>query len=623
MKAKTVKTDRRWFCICAIASFMLLVAALLLIILESPASGYELSFYGSVSPLIWVFLIISIIGGIIIIVHQAFADNKKSHWWLVGFVVLMLNYFIITIMPALRGYVLYGSGDILSHAGTIQDLVSTGHFEPDNFYPITHILAAQLAQICSIDYIVVMNYAPAVFAFLYMLGLYLLSTAMLQNRGQVLLVTVSGALLIAWGHISLGSRYGLFPTSMALLMVPFILYLYFKHFDTSKKMAIEFSVLLILMLVLFPFFHPFATVMLCLTFIIIELSKVLYTRITMDRGVNKGNPISPMHRVSIFPAVLLFIVFFMWMSERQTFAGPIQNVYTYFSGELAASSRGAMMSESLGKLGLAMFDTVILGLKMFGDHAIYAILGIIGAVIIMKSVFSSRDVQSGNLFTFVGCFAICALALLIMLPQNLGFTPMRVLGFISIFSTVLGGFALYELFKKRDRYKAIYATVVILIIAFTAVIGVFHTYNSPYTMRPNDQITEMEMRGFYWAFSYSDQDSSFISFTTTSDYRFADAILGRSAAEERRDIQRKPWLEGYFIQDHFNYSQYQTFGESFDKDKYIVITKRDVLCYTELWPQIERFNEGDFAKLETDPSVNKLYSNSEVKAYRVLGLKEL
>ena len=69
-----------------------LITLTLLIIKNSPAKGYELSIYTSTPFLAWIFLIVSATGGISIILHQAFIGDKKSNWWIIGFLILILNY---------------------------------------------------------------------------------------------------------------------------------------------------------------------------------------------------------------------------------------------------------------------------------------------------------------------------------------------------------------------------------------------------------------------------------------------------------------------------------------------------------------------------------------------------
>ena len=70
---------------------------------------------------------------------------------------------------------------------------------------------------------------------------------------------------------------------------------------------------------------------------------------------------------------------------------------------------------------------------------------------------------------------------------------------------------------------------------------------------------------------------------------------------------------------YFNYTEYQTFGESLAEDRYMSIDKAGELAYLELYPQIDRFTTSDFAKLQKDSTVDKLYVNGEMGIWYVHG----
>ena len=96
-------------CIC----FLLIVVALLLIDRYSPATGYELSIYESLPPVVWTCLIAALAGGTGIVVHQAFA-GRKSKYWLLGFFILIYGISIVLLLPVFRAYHLYGAADTLA-----------------------------------------------------------------------------------------------------------------------------------------------------------------------------------------------------------------------------------------------------------------------------------------------------------------------------------------------------------------------------------------------------------------------------------------------------------------------------------------------------------------------------
>jgi len=593
---------RRTYSLISIVCFILIAAALILIH-SSPAHGYELSLYSSVSPLVWVFLILSVVGGLTIIANEAFAGDRQSHWWLAGLAVLILAYIVISIIPPLRGYVIYGRGDILTHAGWVKDMLSVGNIATYDYYPVLHTLIAQVSEIFGIDYITVMNYLPSLFALLHVISIYLLSKTVLSNRGQVLMATACGTLLVAWGNITLATRYGCFPTSLSTLIVPLVLFIYFKAKDTR---LFQYQVMLIILLVLMPFFHPLCAAMLILFFIIIEISPVLFRSVIGVQRIGQNSFNTVRRRINLVPSFILFVMLFSWISGFIFFTNRLNNFYNFLLGEMG-TGKGVVIAGWLSELNLGLGDTVLLFFKLYGDIFIYCILTAIAIMLIIKIYRISPDISLERMLALAACFVVSGFILVLLLLTNI-IGPMRMLGFMSIFSIMLGGFILYELGKRKNFYKAI----VISVLAVVAIIGIFHTYNSPYTLQPNDQFTQMDRQGYSWAFHYSDGNTVFTTFGVHSIHRFANVVLGNMETSDRGDITIRVDMP-----DHFNYGQYTTLGESFIKDTYFVITESNRLTFTQIWAEADRYSKSDFDELETDPTVTRLYTNGELEVYQV------
>ena len=62
-----------------------------------------------------------------------------------------------------------------------------------------------------------------------------------------------------------------------------------------------------------------------------------------------------------------------------------------------------------------------------------------------------------------------------------------------------------------------------------------------------------------------------------------------------------------------------TLWKFYSDDKYLLTNKLMKLFYLELWPKINRFNQDDFAKLNNDITVDKIYFNGEFDIYCVHG----
>ncbi len=129
-----------------ILSYAFIILAVLYLFLNSPVSGYEISIYKSIIPF-WVLIFIAIAIGVILLVYQAYKKIYDGFWYI--FFTLILSMFIILTLPISRGYYFYGGNDPTGHCERIVEIISSGHFG-DNYYPIAHILGAELSSLGSI-----------------------------------------------------------------------------------------------------------------------------------------------------------------------------------------------------------------------------------------------------------------------------------------------------------------------------------------------------------------------------------------------------------------------------------------------------------------------------------------
>lgn len=580
-------------------SFFLLTYALILLY-NKPSAGYELSMYTSVPPMVWLFLICSIAVGVILIINQTFSEEStRSNWWLIGLFIIGLSNLVILVLPVLRGYALYGREDVLAHVGYILDISSSGHFSYDNFYPITHILIIEVACLSGITPITIIGYIPALFSMLYILFIYLLSTVVFHERGHILLATTSGALMLMGSYHTV-----LVPNGLSLLMVPLVMYLYF-----SKKSSIGHTALLVILLILYPFFHIFSAVFIFLMIVVVELSKVIFGVLYHIKkfGKNKKFVFQSKHQISIKPALILIITSIMWVSSYAIWGIEIRYIAKWIAGE-TVNTPADEATDILDKASLHGVDLIEMLFRMYGGNLVYIVLSSIAILLIIRKLFSSFKIE--NIFILCMMFLTICLVTLMLFVIPLGVDPFRPQRFLIFSSQLLGGFALYELYellKNRLQYnivKFFVPTIIIVIVMLSGVIAVFNVYHSPYIMQPNNQITHMEMEGMKWFF---DNKNIYIKYVgITNKARFSDALLGSSVTSERKDVPKFFEEQGY-VGDHFN----NLVSESYTEKKYIVLSKFDLLLYTEVWAATHRFETDDFERLENNTFLNEIYSNNE------------
>ena len=570
--------------IIAIIAFIFITIALILI-RNSPATGYELSIYSSISPLVWIFLIVSSIGGVSIIVHQVFTKSK-SKFWLIGFSILVLSNFIILSLHALRGYLHYCSWDHIAHLRMIKSLIETGHLGSFNFYPIIHIFCSQIAEICDIEPNIVAQYVPAFLSVLFlMLPMYLLAKSSVLEEGQVLLAcAASGILFFNSLHVQV------YPHVFSVLLFPLILYLYFKSLE---KNTWQFNLLFIILLILLPYTHPSGSLAFIFLLIAMELARVAHDK--------RHEPEGTLSKIAVNPILISSITFFMWLSSFRMFGAKLSSLHSSIF-EPYKNPHFLTLMETTARL--EWIEVIEYNLKMYGDNLIYIALALIAGIIIIKRIFK-KEKGTKYLFLLFIFFLICIPIEYILFIGVGSETAGRVLNLLYMMTVapVLVGFVLYELFKNKKRAFAI--TVVVIILALTYGISIFSVYHSPWTFSPSWHITNMDVKGSEWFLGHRN-----------STYEF-DA-MGIDLSLMKGEIG--------LIPEHFNYSQHTMLGESLSQDSYAVINKRCKLANADPMVQKARlnmlsgwgFNESDFYKFENhDQSVSKLYSNGEFWVYLV------
>ncbi|NAT10278.1 hypothetical protein C4E22_01785 [ANME-1 cluster archaeon AG-394-G06] len=606
-KSEFIKSENqnRIIKIIAIIAFIFITLALTITARTPPASGYELSIYKGVSPFVWLFLIGSIACGIAIITHQAFSkDKERDNFWLIGFLILILSNLIVTLFSVIRGYATFGRGDHLSHLGSVKDILSSGYININDFYPITHIFIAEITGVCGIPPIIVMGFVPALFTILYMASIYLLATVIFDKREYILLsAAASCTLFFTYYHVEV------FPAAHSTLMLPLVFYLYFK---ISEKPSVGFSLVYIILLMVYPFFHPLTVLILILFLIMMEISKIIYT--------SKRSEIKFSHaitQISINPILIPVITFFMWFSAYLAFGQRVRSMASWLYGTVIGSSSDLIMSR-VSKVATTKSELFELTIKFFGHQIIYTILSLIAVLIIFKFFYQNKKIK--NLFRISVWFIITGLMILFSLlamASSLTQSAQRLvfLNFMMLVTPLLAGFAFYELFKNRHRTISIAIIVAILVVSST--IGIFNLYPSPYLKQSSSQITNMELTGVHWFFNYKNVPDLYIGMGHI--HRFSDAIYGYSQSREREDFST------FFpssIPDHFDYANHTSLGELYAQDRYMVISKWNKALYLEVWPEIGRFNNSDFERVEDDSTVDMLYSNGELDVFFVKGISK-
>lgn len=583
---------------------LIMICCSLLIAYVTPSTGYELDIYQSTPLLTWVFVLLAMLGGAGIIIHQVITRGyRTSRIWLIGLIILVLSRFTFLYLPYIRGYVTW-NGDNISHWGYIKDVVSTGHFYVENVYPITHSLLSQIILITGAPIQYVTNLSTAFLSVFFIIATYLLATAVLPKRSQQLLATTIAGIVMIGGFNVL-----LMPNGWSILMLPLLFYFYFK-----RQSNLAYTILFVLMLALYPFFHPLSALMAAAVFFAVLIVYWFLRIIPQKKDIFiMGN--SPAYL--LVPIMLVMSILITWILSFNRFRVNIRQMWA----QIVSGGPDVLggMEDTLSKIQMSGFDVIGLYIKLYGSITFLIILSMIGILLfvfqLIKVKGNIRPPLSTDIATAFLLFGFIYFLFLIGFPGMSSIGASRMLAYVALFTPLLAAITLYGLIKTI-RFKLLSAILLMILLMIPAVLNIMGIYSSPYIIQPNIQITQADMTGMSWMINNKSKSEGCI-YIMNRPSRYADGIMGKMAEASREDISIRQIMK---ISDHWGYDEYATVGEQYLVDKYAGITKMDRIIYSTIWSKVGRFNDADFIKLKKDPTVNSLYTNGEMDVYYILGI---
>ncbi|KKG79370.1 hypothetical protein DU43_15560 [Methanosarcina mazei] len=602
---------------------------------QNPAKGYELSIYDSTPFIVWFSLILSIIMALFIVLSQI-AMNKYilSNFWMIGIFILLFNRLILLYIPYIRGYFSW-RGDNISHMGYLIDIVTYGQIPSNNFYPITHILLTVVNIVTGISQIIVVNYSTGIFSIFYVISIYLLATAVLHTKKeQILAVTSVVAVFFSYNVY-------LMPNGWSQLYLPLLGVLYFKSLE--KHNYFEYNLLFVILMIMYPFFHPLSSlyVMFMLTLIGVSIFLIhffidekndmklinrtkkhvfigqlfSYFITYLKTAINKSVSIENNRRSFPLTALLLETsILFTWILSFQKFQIDLSIFYNSILTGTSLDVIGEMQN-TLNKINLSGIEFAQLFIKTQGANLIFLGLFAVSLFILCKKRHELQNSKNLLILSGITIFTGFIYAgYLFGIPGLNAIAAKRMDSFLMLFTPIYAGFVLAYFFRKELILKKINLfPILCAFIIFTAsVLSINSLYTSPNVFRPTPSVTQMDMKGTDWFLDYHNKE------ILTTDiqspiYRFVDGITGTVEQEKILGSRYRHTI----VPDHFNYTEMSKLGESYLEDRYMMITKFDTVIYSTVWSAVGRFDPQDFDLLLEDTSVEKLYSNGETEIFSV------
>ena len=572
-----------------------LVLVLTVILFQTPdATTYEISIYDAYPWYFWAIACVALFLGNVVIVRSA-AEGTND--WMYGLLLVGTVVGVLVFLPYFRGYAVFGRADVLSHVGYIRDIQETGGIGQRNIYPNFHLLVLSLAYVVGVEpSTVIMGIAGIGSLFSIVSFLALVTTVF--DRRRALLSLPFATVLVAVQSV---------PYVFSTLLVPFVLYLFVKE---RRTRALHVRAALATTLFAVVIYHPITTLFLLLIFGVYGVAQLLQDRNLL--GADEGSAGSSVGAMPL--SQLVVAVFAVWYLDFTAIVERFGIVLTNLATPGGGGSPASTYSSTVSEYTPALVDLVRIALVRYGQSAILLTVGGLATLFFAGSVIWRRSGWDVSRASFVGLFTLFTglSALFFLVDLVVGFG--RPLLYAELFGALLAGSLCYTLSNgtesRRTLHTALYVTLALL-VAFST----FGLYASPYSVDENQQVTQAELEGSEW---YVEHRSRFVRLSEfgIDVHRYRDAIYGRESYGKRRVVTS----DTATIPPHFGYTERDTLGAGYERDRYMVLTRAGRIFYENLYPdyrQFWKYEQSDFQRLPRDQSVAQVYDNGEYDVYRV------
>lgn len=581
-----------------ILSSIVICLILFILITNSRVQGYEISLYDEYPFTFWM-LIVSVIFAnqlvLFLISKRRLCRNSIS-----AFIAIILFNFILLLIPFIRGYIIYGSGDPTSHMGYMLDIIQTGYIG-ENKYPMDHILGVITSQITNFRINIPMLLYPAAFYILFIMSVFLIFRIVLDDLYSMMIgMTIAPLLLFGHGNIAFT------PNAQANYYAMFIFYLYLSRF--LRKNIIQYEFLLVISIIMITFFHPLVCILVAAIFGITDLVYYLSNKLNIQHDIYFKN--------SRYLVSITLCIFFIWQSYAYIFFRSFIKIFQWLQGEAMQSSfekYSGLISETHPSIVYLMISF----LYVYGVYFTLIALALISIAIIINA---SR--YKNIYFLICASSFVCFLLFFIVSKFIVGGTGFERIGhwavLFSIFLVPMGFGYLFNKAKLPLHFKKIFSVIFILIILSLTYLSVFTIFMSPLTKNFGQHVTDSQIVGSKTFLEIKEEKTPVLE-SGISVLRMKDALYGRSKKVNSLIVPK------ISLPDHFGYLINNHFENTYGNPIYFILSTRGRIGSQKIYPEFPRnwrFNQSDFNKLENDISVSKVYSNKELDIFLISPLLE-
>ena len=573
------------------------------------ANHYEISIYEEYPWYFWWMIIFVICSAQTVLLCSAFIPRIRGLSTYAAFLAMIMADAILLFIPLIRGYTVYGSGDVLTHIGYIKDILSTGYYGK-NFYPIGHIFCASITMLTGISPLKLMTIIPQIFSLFFIFSFYILYKSIFSNQRLVFAgLAFSSVLILQNGNFSFS------PNAEAFLILPVILYVFLKRFHKINR--IQYSILTLLFIFIITLYHPLIALLLALIYLVFDASVYISKKFLIYMNDLKI-------RTSIYIVIIILNIFYIWDDYIYLFTNIIKNIYIWLGGRSSVNSNLMDYTSTLEKADIPAMDFLRTAFDIFGVYLITVMASIICIIYVIK-MFKTNDkyLNINHVFFSLGALIFLSLPILsFIVPTGFSFT--RILDMEIIFFLILVPLITYAIISKLEANSRRTIVSILIVIAILmlplAYSCVYSSYLSPRVRAAGQHVPDTNIIGMERFFEIRNQDFLILEYGI-SQTRYYDAIYG---VEHRPpnviNYESEIYKEKLHLPAHFGYNNRTLLGSYYDSPRYLLLTLYSRIAYTKMYPEFKdkwKYFPSDFDLLEIDKSVNKIYANSGLDAYLV------
>jgi hypothetical protein len=582
----------------ALAGGFLALAAAILVAYRSPASGYEQSIYAATPLAYWGLAGVATLVGTAIAVTAAGYRRDAAH------LLVALAVVSVIALPVLRGYFFYGAGDSLTHLGWAKGM-QRGSWHPlQSLYPGIHLAGIVFQNLTGVGLRHGLLLVPLVAFPLAFVTFVSLDVSIVSDRPWAATIgLLSGLLFVPINGLTVHPMPH--PSSQAIMFVPLVLYLLFRHVTapaTERSVFSPSSVAFGIAAVAIVFYHPQETMDLVAMLLAIAGVQYLYRRWYPE------HPIAS-HRSIRAHTVVVGTAFLVWTFRHERARGRLRYVVEQMAGEGPQTAQQAgSWSASLQAVGGSV---EVLFLKLFGVTVLFCALAALLGYRTLRNGGSATTRDALVTYLIVGMIPPTVLMGLVFVADQ-GDHYFRFLGFLAVPITILGAAAISESVESvgvRTTGRTV-ATGLCILFAALLVAQTAGFHQSPYVYQTNQQVTEASMTGYETTFDHR-ESGVVVMGVRGGPRRYVDAIYGTETVDARPGLDAATdGVPGEVFNDNLT--------TAYEDDRYLAIEDGDYRREVELYDEL-RYSRTGFERLERDRRIQRVTANGAIQVYRIQG----